>query len=126
MLLYSHTFTHRGTEMPTPITFWGLTADIESVLNREETVELSVSDTRTNLSEVLDNAHYKNMRFVLTKHEQPYAGIVSAEDLLRLEIFDQIINRQMMLEQDADPSFREGSIGLDALIAEYSPMKKEA
>ena len=110
--------------MAEKLSYYGFTADMESVMEREDITALSVSDTRNNIGDVLDRVHFTKERVVLTKHSKPYAAVVGQEDLLRLEVFDQIINSKMMAEYDQSTLSKGVGTSLEAFAAEYTPSKK--
>lgn len=94
------------------------TASLENFNER-----IAVTEARENFGELVDRTYYSKDRLVLTKHGKPYAGLVCEEDLLRLEIFDQIINGEMMDEYSSVPSNR--GVSLDRLNAEYTDSPKK-
>ncbi len=71
---------------------------------------ISVSDVRKNLSELLNQIFRRETRVLVMKSGIPVAGIVSAEDLQRLERLDQeraerfrVIDEMRSAFQDVSP-----------------------
>lgn len=50
----------------------------------------SVVEARIQFTELLARAHYKNERTVITRHNTPFAAIVSIEEMEQLERLDAI------------------------------------
>jgi prevent-host-death family protein len=42
---------------------------------------LSIRDAREKFSDVLGRAHYSNERVLITRHDKPYAGVVSKDEV---------------------------------------------
>lgn len=49
------------------------------------TLEISMTEARAQLSDLANRAVYGGERIVLTRHGKPFAALISAEDLARLE-----------------------------------------
>ena len=55
---------------------------------------ISFSDARANLAELVSKAKYKGDRYVISKHGKQVAGLVSLEDLQLLETLEDKMDLQ--------------------------------
>ncbi|MBT4891170.1 MAG: type II toxin-antitoxin system Phd/YefM family antitoxin [Rhodospirillales bacterium] len=79
-----------------------------------EAREISATDARAIISEIVNEAAYGSKRTIITKHGQGKAAVVPIEDFEILKTLDDILDiaeaKQAMIEAK-----REGSVGWDDL-----------
>ncbi len=66
-----------------------------------ETLTSSVADARKDLGDLLSRAHYQNERIIVTKHDKPFATLVSVADKDRLVRLDEEAERHGVSPDDA-------------------------
>lgn len=64
-----------------------------------ETQSVTLTEFKQNLGELVNRAAYGNLRIELVSRGKAKAALISLEDLRRLEVLDQVNDRQLYIQQ---------------------------
>lgn len=64
-----------------------------------ETQAVTLTEFKQNLGELVNRAAYGNLRIELVSRGKAKAALISLEDLRRLEVLDQVNDRQLYIQQ---------------------------
>jgi len=64
---------------------------------------ISAAKARATLSEILDRSGFRGQRFRIQRHGRDVAGLISAEDLAKLETLEEILDLDQMRRSLAEP-----------------------
>ncbi len=64
-----------------------------------ETQSVTLTEFKQNLGELVNRAAYGNLRIELVSRGKAKAALISVDDLRRLEMLDQVNDRQLYIQQ---------------------------